>query len=193
MISDDFKREMESIVGRQNVSVSRTVSELYSYDASLARGKPGIVVFPANGNEVAQAVRAAGREGISFVPRGFGTNLSGGTIVADQGLIICLSRLNRILGIYPESRYAVVQPGVTNLELQDATGRLGYFYAPDPASQKVSTIGGNLGENSGGPRCLKYGVTTNHILGMEMILPDGEIVRTGGARSFSLSFSNSDC
>ncbi|CAB1055863.1 Glycolate dehydrogenase (EC, subunit GlcD [Olavius sp. associated proteobacterium Delta 1] len=181
MISDNFKREMEGIVGRQNVSASRTISELYSYDASLAKGNPGVVVFPADGNEVARAVRAARREGISFVPRGFGTNLSGGTIVADQGLIICLSRLNRILGIYPESRYAVVQPGVTNLELQDATGALGYFYAPDPASQKVSTIGGNLGENSGGPRCLKYGVTSNHILGMEMILPDGEIVRTGGA------------
>jgi glycolate oxidase subunit GlcD len=181
MITDNFKREMESIVGRQNVSISRTISELYSYDASLAKGSPGVVVFPADGNEVARVVRAAHREGISFVPRGFGTNLSGGTIVADQGLIICLSRLNRILGIYPESRYAVVQPGVTNLELQDATGALGYFYAPDPASQKVSTIGGNLGENSGGPRCLKYGVTSNHILGMEMILPDGEMVRTGGA------------
>jgi glycolate oxidase subunit GlcD len=181
MISENFKREMESIAGKGNVSASRTISELYSYDASLAKGKPGMVVFPANGNEVARVVRAARREGISFVPRGFGTNLSGGTIVADQGLIICLSRLNRILGIYPESRYAVVQPGVTNLELQDATATLGYFYAPDPASQKVSTIGGNLGENSGGPRCLKYGVTSNHILGMEMILPDGEIIRTGGA------------
>jgi len=181
MITDNFKREMESIVGQRNVSISRTISELYSYDASLAKGNPGVVVFPADGNEVARVVRAAHREGISFVPRGFGTNLSGGTIVADQGLIICLSRLNRILGIYPESRYAVVQPGVTNLELQDATGALGYFYAPDPASQKVSTIGGNLGENSGGPRCLKYGVTSNHILGMEMIMPDGEMVRTGGA------------
>lgn len=181
MITDNFKREMEGIVGRENVSVSRTISELYSYDASLAKGSPGVVVFPADGNEVARVARAARREGISFVPRGFGTNLSGGTIVADQGLIICLSRLNRILGIYPESRHAVVQPGVTNLELQDATGALGYFYAPDPASQKVSTIGGNLGENSGGPRCLKYGVTSNHILGMEMVLPDGEIMHTGGA------------
>jgi glycolate oxidase subunit GlcD len=92
-----------------------------------------------------------------------------------------LSRLNRILGIYPESRYAVVQPGVTNLELQDALATIGFFYAPDPASQKVSTIGGNAGENSGGPRCLKYGVTTNHILGMEVVMPDGEIVNTGGA------------
>ena len=136
MITDNFKREMESIVGRSNVSVSRTVSELYSYDASLAKGNPGVVVFPADGNEVARVVRAAIREGIAFVPRGFGTNLSGGTIVADQGLVICLSRLNRILGIYPESRYAVVQPGVTNLELQDATGALGYFMHRTPPARK---------------------------------------------------------
>ena len=181
MISDTFIREMESIVGKAHVSKSRTISELYSYDASLAKGKPGVVVFPADGEQAAKVVRAARRAEVAFVPRGFGTNLSGGTIVADQGLIICLSRLNRIQGIYPESRYAVVQPGVTNLELQDALAALGYFYAPDPASQKVSTIGGNLGENSGGPRCLKYGVTTNHILGMEMILSDGEMMRIGGA------------
>ncbi|MEJ2168372.1 MAG: FAD-linked oxidase C-terminal domain-containing protein [Desulfobacterales bacterium] len=181
MITDTFIREMEGIVGKAHVSRSRTIAELYSYDASLAKGKPGVVVFPANGDQVSQVVRTARRAKVAFVPRGFGTNLSGGTIVADQGLIICLSRLNRILGIYPESRHAVVQPGVTNLELQDALAAIGYFYAPDPASQKVSTIGGNLGENSGGPRCLKYGVTTNHILGMEMVLPDGEIMRIGGA------------
>lgn len=180
MISDIFIREMEGIVGKEHISKSRTISELYSYDASLAKGKPGVVVFPADSDQVARVVRAARRAKVAFVPRGFGTNLSGGTIVADQGLIICLSRLNRILGIYPESRYAVVQPAVTNLELQDATANLGYFYAPDPASQKVSTIGGNLGENSGGPRCLKYGVTTNHILGMEMVMPEGEILRVGG-------------
>ncbi len=181
MITDKFIREMEEIVGRQHVSVSRANAELYSYDASLARGKPGVVVFPADADEVARVVRAAHRSGIPFVPRGFGTNLSGGTIVTVEGLVICLSRLNRILGMYPQSRYAVVQPGVTNLELQDALATMGFFYAPDPASQKVSTIGGNTGENSGGPRCLKYGVTTNHILGLEMIMPDGEVVRTGGA------------
>jgi len=181
MITDKFVREMEEIVGKEHVSVSRANTELYSYDASLAKGKPGVVVFPADSQEVARVARAAHRSGIPFVPRGFGTNLSGGTIVTVEGLIVCLSRLNRILGMYPESRYAVVQPGVTNLELQDALATIGFFYAPDPASQKVSTIGGNAGENSGGPRCLKYGVTTNHILGMEMILPDGEVVRTGGA------------
>ncbi len=172
---------LEEIVGKEHVSVSRANTELYSYDASLARGNPGVVVFPADSQEVAGVVRTAHRAGIPFVPRGFGTNLSGGTIVTVEGLVLCLSRLNRILGIYPEGRYAVVQPGVTNLELQDALATIGFFYAPDPASQKVSTLGGNAGENSGGPRCLKYGVTTNHILGMEMILPDGEVVRTGGA------------
>jgi len=181
MITDSFIREMEEIVGKENVSVSRANAELYSYDASLARGKPGVVVFPADSQEVARVVRAAHQSGIPLVPRGFGTNLSGGTIVTVEGLVLCLSRLNRILGMYPESRYAVVQPGVTNLELQDALATLGFFYAPDPASQKVATIGGNTGENSGGPRCLKYGVTTNHILGMEMVMPDGEVVRTGGA------------
>lgn len=181
MITDNFIRELEEIVGKESVSVSRANAELYSYDASLARGKPGVVVFPADSQEVARVVQAACRAGIPFVPRGFGTNLSGGTIVTVEGLVVCLSRLNRILGMYPESRYAVVQPGVTNLELQDALATIGFFYAPDPASQKVSTIGGNTGENSGGPRCLKYGVTTNHILGLEMILPDGEVVRTGGA------------
>ena len=181
MITDKFIRELEEIVGKAHVSVSRANTELYSYDASLARGKPGVVVFPGDSRETARIVRAAHRAGIPFVPRGFGTNLSGGTIVTVQGLVVCLSRLNRILGIYPEGRYAVAQPGVTNLELQDALATLGFFYAPDPASQKVSTLGGNAGENSGGPRCLKYGVTTNHILGMEMIMPDGETVRTGGA------------
>jgi len=181
MITVSFIREMEEIVGKENVSVSRANAELYSYDASLARGKPGVVVFPADSQEVARVVRAAHQSGIPFVPRGFGTNLSGGTIVTVEGLVLCLSRLNRILGMYPESRYAVVQPGVTNLELQDALATLGFFYAPDPASQKVATIGGNTGENSGGPRCLKYGVTTNHILGMEVVMPDGEVVRTGGA------------
>ena len=181
MITEPFIREIESIVGKQHVSISRSMSEVYSYDASLARGEPGMVVVPADDDEIVRVVRAAGRAGVPFAPRGFGTNLSGGTIVADQGLVICLSRLNRILGIYPESRYAVVQTGVTNLELQGALANVGYFYAPDPASQKVSTMGGNLGENSGGPRCLKYGVTTNHILGMITIMPNGEMMHIGSA------------
>ncbi|WP_022664812.1 FAD-binding oxidoreductase [Desulfospira joergensenii] len=180
MVNENFIRELESIVGKSHVSLTSTGIELYSYDASLVKGNPGVVVFPANTEEVSQAVKAAIKAGVDFIPRGFGTNLSGGTISVTEGLVICLSRFNRILEIHPESRYAVVQPGVTNLEVQQALAKVGAFYAPDPASQKVSTLGGNAGENSGGPLCLKYGVTSNHILGMEAVLADGEIVRIGG-------------
>ena len=180
MLTENFIGELREIVGESQLEMSPTASELYSYDASLARGQPRVVVFPANTHEVAAIVRAANNARISYVPRGFGTNLSGGTVLPSGGLVICLSRFNRILGIYPESRYAVVQPGVTNLELQNALAPLNFFYAPDPASQKVATLGGNVGENSGGPRCLKYGVTTNHVLGMEMVLADGEIIKAGG-------------
>ena len=180
MIPKQLISELRRIVGDPHVSESRTTAELYSYDGSLARGAPAAVVFPADARETSRVVQAAARAGVPFVPRGFGTNLSGGTVLPYGGLTVCLSRLNRIFGISPASRTAVVQPGVTNLELQNALAPLGFFYAPDPASQKVATLGGNVGENSGGPRCLKYGVTTNHILGLEAVLADGEILRLGG-------------
>ncbi|MBW2623331.1 MAG: FAD-binding protein, partial [Deltaproteobacteria bacterium] len=180
IISDEFIRELQHIVGKKHVSASAIDTEVYSYDASSARGKSGAVVFPANSRELARVVKAACRYSVPFIPRGFGTNLSGGTVASSGGVVICLSRLNRVLKLSPERRQAVVQPGVTNLELQDALGSMGLFFAPDPASQKVATLGGNVGENSGGPHCLKYGVTTNHILGLEAVLPDGEVVRFGG-------------
>ena len=180
MLTDGFISNLRQIVGDAQVSVSRAGTELYSYDASLAKGQPGVVVFPGNTHEAAQIVKITRQADIPFVPRGFGTNLSGGTVLVSGGVVICLSRFNRILDIAPRRRCAVLQPGVTNLELQNALAPLGFFYAPDPASQKVATLGGNVGENSGGPRCLKYGVTTNHILGMEVILASGEIVRIGG-------------
>jgi glycolate oxidase subunit GlcD len=117
---------------------------------------------------------------VPYTPRGFATNLSGGSVSSSGGLVVCLNRLNRILSLEPAARCAVVQPGVTNLELQQALAPFGFYYAPDPASQKVSTLGGNAGENSGGPHCVKYGVTSNHVLGMEVVLPGGEIVTLGG-------------
>ena len=138
-------------------------------------------MFPGDAAETAAVIKEATRAGVPFVPRGFGTNLSGGTVLPYGGLTICLARLNRILGIFPNRRTAVVQPGVTNLELQNALAPLGFFYAPDPASQKVATLGGNVGENSGGPRCLRYGVTTNHVIGLQVILADGQILRLGSA------------
>ncbi|MEE8400255.1 MAG: FAD-linked oxidase C-terminal domain-containing protein [Desulfobacterales bacterium] len=181
MKPDKLHRNLKRIVGKPHVSVRPTDRELYSYDASQVRGIPDIVAFPGNTGEVSRVVRLAHDTGVPFVPRGFGTNLSGGTILTDGGLVIGLTRLNRILRICPTGRWAVVQPGVTNLELQNALSPEGFFFAPDPASQKVATLGGNTAENSGGPHCLKYGVTTNHILGMTVVFADGEVVRIGGA------------
>ena len=175
-----FIRRLRKIVGKEHVRSGPADLEVYSYDASLARAQPGAVVFPADTRETANVVRAASEADIPYVPRGFGTNLSGGSVAPENGLIICLSRLNRILSIRTDRRCAQVQAGVTNLELQNALAPLRFFYAPDPASQKVSTLGGNVAENSGGPRCVKHGVTKNHILGLEVVLPDGEAVRMGG-------------
>lgn len=174
-------KNLRLIVGELYVAESRTAAELYSYDGSLAKGAPGAVVFPGDTAETAAVIREATRAGVPFVPRGFGTNLSGGTVLPYSGLTVCLTRLNRILGIYPDRRTAVVQPGVTNLELQNALAPLGFFYAPDPASQRVATLGGNIGENSGGPRCLRYGVTTNHVIGIQAILADGQILCLGSS------------
>ncbi|MBM3333363.1 FAD-binding protein, partial [Candidatus Sumerlaeota bacterium] len=180
MIESDCLRELRRIVGPAHVSAGRADGEIYSYDGSLARGAPDAIVFPADTRQTAAVIRAASKAGVPCTPRGFGTNLSGGSVSAQGGVVVCFSRMNRILAIQPERRCAVVQPGVTNLELQEALAPLGFFYAPDPASQKVATLGGNVGENSGGPHCLKYGITTNHVLGLEAVLPDGEIVRFGG-------------
>ncbi len=180
MIEPTLLRRLRRIVGPDRVAAGRCQSEVYSYDASLAAGAPDAVVLPADTEEVSAVVRLAAEAGVPFVPRGFGTNLSGGSVAPRGGLVIGLARLNRILEIRPEGRYAVAQAGVTNLELQNALAPLGFYFAPDPASQKVATLGGNVGENSGGPHCLKYGVTTNHILGMTLVLADGQVVRVGG-------------
>ena len=180
MIDLSLLRQLKRIVGAAHVSISRADAEVYSYDASLAIGVPEAAILPADTDQTAAVVRAATEARIPYVPRGFGTNLSGGSVAPKGGLVINLARLNRILDIKPEGRYAVVQPGVTNLELQNALTPLRFFYAPDPASQKVATLGGNVGENSGGPHCLKYGVTTNHVLGMTLVLAGGEVVRIGG-------------
>ena len=168
------------IVGDANVLHSEIDLAVYGYDASLFSAKPEAIVLPKVTDEVSAVLRLAHGERIPVVARGSGTNLSGGSIPARGGIVLHFSRMNRILEIDLENQRAVVEPGVFNLDLQNELGRYGYYYAPDPASQKVSTMGGNLGENSGGPHCLKYGVTTNHILGAEVVLPNGEVVWTGG-------------
>ncbi|MCE3553069.1 FAD-binding protein [Pseudonocardia sp. RS11V-5] len=144
------------------------------------RVRPEIVLIPRDAEGVARAVKACHRNGVPFVARGAGTGLSGGALPVADGVVISLARLKRVLEVDPVNRRAVVEPGVTNLEITAAVAAHGLYYAPDPSSQQVCTIGGNVAENSGGAHCLKYGFTTNHVYSMEVVLPDGELVTLGG-------------
>jgi glycolate oxidase len=172
--------ELVKTVGKDNVLSSETDLMLYGYDASLFRGRPDCIVLPGSTEEVSKILKFAHEAGIHVVARGSGTNLSGGTIPTKGGIVLHFSRMNKILEIDIENQRAVVEPGLFTLSLKNQLARYGFVYQPDPASEKVSTFGGNFGENSGGPHCLKYGVTTNHILGAEIVLHDGEIIQVGG-------------
>jgi len=172
--------ELARIVGKENILSSETDLMLYGYDASLFRGRPDCIVLPGSTEEVSKIVKFAHEVGIHVVARGSGTNLSGGTVPTKGGILLHFSRMNKILEIDIENQRAAVEPGIFTLLLKNQLARFGYVYQPDPASEKVSTLGGNFGENSGGPHCLKYGVTTNHILGAEVVLYDGEIIQVGG-------------
>jgi glycolate oxidase subunit GlcD len=171
---------LKEVVGSDYVLHSDMDRTLYSYDASLMKGKPDVVVIPNSTEEVSKVVRLAYQEKIPVIGRGSGTNLSGGTVAVKGGIVIHFSRMKRILEIDLPNRTVTVEPGIITLDLQNLLLKQGFVYAPDPASQKVSTLGGNFGENSGGPHCLKYGVTTNHVLGAELVLYDGSVVWTGG-------------
>ncbi len=173
-------RELERAVGRARVISTPEELIAYEYDGTIERGKPQAVVFPESVEQVAAAVRVAHRFGVPVIPRGAGTGLSGGAIATIGGVIIALTRMKRILEVDPVNRIAVVEPGVVNLDLSRAVARHGLYYAPDPSSQRACTIGGNVAENAGGPHCLAYGATTNHVLGMELVLADGEVVNIGG-------------
>jgi glycolate oxidase len=153
---------------------------LYEYDGSVELGKPECIVFPSTTREVSEIVRLANRYEIPLVGRGAGTGLSGGAIARSGGIMIVFSRMNRILEIDEANLRAVVQPGLVNFDLSRAVEHLSLYFAPDPSSQKACTIGGNVSENSGGPHTLAYGVTANHVTGLELVLPDGEMVRVGG-------------
>lgn len=173
---DDLRR----IVGKSNVLDSAVDLQLYQYDAYLEERRPDAVVFVHSTEEVAGVVRACNRYDAPFVPRGGGTNLSGGSIPFKGGVVLEMIRMNRILEVDRPNLRARVEPGLFNLELGMALAPLGYQYLPDPASQKAATLGGNVAENSGGPHCFKYGVTTNHVLGLTVVLADGEIAKIGG-------------
>ncbi len=180
MLSPQVVDELKRIVGSKHVLTDPEELFLFRYDASLERGRPDVVVLPGSTEEVAGVVRLAYERGIPVTPRGAGTNLSGGSVPTQGGIVLVVNRLNRVLEIDVANRFALVEAGVFNLTLQKALAPYGYHYAPDPASQKVSTLGGNVGENSGGPHCFKYGVTLNHVLGLELVLPYGRISWFGG-------------
>lgn len=153
----------------------------YESDALTAyRKRPLAVALPERKEEVIGVVRLCHQYGVPFVARGSGTSLSGGSLPVEDGVVIALNRMNRILRLDPKARIAVVEPGVVNLKVSQEAGPFGLYYAPDPSSQPVSTIGGNVAFNSGGAHCLKYGMTANHVLGLEVVTPTGEVVRLGG-------------
>src|SRR5437762_2709160 len=147
---------------------------------TLDKAPPSAVVFPSTTEQVVAIVKLANTYGLPFVARGAGTGLSGGALALDGGIVIEMCRMHKILEVDYVNQRAVVQPGLVNLHLSLAVADAGYYYAPDPSSQGSCTVGGNVAENSGGPHTLKYGVTTNHVTGLKIVLPDGEIAQLGG-------------
>ena len=174
-------RELESLLDKQSVLHLPEDLALYQYDGSVEKALPDVVVFPRTTDEVSQIVRLAARYDVPIVGRGAGTGLSGGALARTGGVMLVFARMNRILAIDARNQRAVVEPGVVNFELSRAAEPSGLYFAPDPSSQKSCTIGGNVSENAGGPHTLAYGVTTNHVVALELVLPDGEIVRIGNA------------
>src|SRR4051812_18993924 len=180
MIPDACKERLVKLLGPRGYLDRPEDLTLYEYDGGVDRHQPDMVVFPRSTEEVSAIVRIAQEFQVPFVGRGAGTGLSGGAIPREGGIMLAFARMNRILEIDLENERAVVQPGVVNLDITLAVQGSGYFYAPDPSSQRACTIGGNVAENAGGPHTLAYGVTTNHVLGLEVVLADGTIAEIGG-------------
>ena len=172
---------LTDLLGARFVLTGRDELLVYESDAlTLHKCLPPAVILPGNAGEVAGAIKILAEERIPFAPRGAGTGLSGGSLSQGGAVIIEMARLNRILKLDYENRIAVVEPGVINVHLSQATAPSGFHYAPDPSSQMACTIGGNISENSGGPHCLKYGMTVNHVLGVDVVLPSGDMIKLGG-------------
>ena len=181
MSTDDFLAELRRTFPAERLLLHAAALAPYEFDALAAyQQRPLAVVIPESQGDVIAALRACNAHAVPFVARGSGTSLSGGSLPVKDGIVIALNRLNRILQIDLEQRIAVVEPGVINLDITKAVQHAGLLYAPDPSSQPVCTIGGNVAFNSGGAHCLKYGMTSNHITGMKVALPDGEIAQLGG-------------
>ena len=183
-IGEGVLHELERICGSGGIVRERLQLLTYETDAlPYVREEPAVVVLPGSADQVQRVVRLCAREGVPFVARGHGTGLSGGAVPVPGGVVIALSRLNRVLDIDIPNRRVTVEPGVTNLEITRQVAPHGYYYAPDPSSQQVCSIGGNVAENSGGAHCLKYGFTVHHVLALDAVMPDGELVHLESAIS----------
>jgi glycolate oxidase len=177
---DDLISQLRAIVGAPYVLVEKEDVIVYEQDGSIFQTIPEVVVLPGDVEQVSAVVKTAKRAGVPLVARGSGTGLAGGAVPAEGGIVLSLARLDRILKVDLENRIAIVEPGVINIDVTRAVAKDGFFYAPDPSSQNACSVGGNVANNSGGPHTLAYGVTTNHVLGVEVVLDDGQIVWLGG-------------
>lgn len=185
---DSALKELRQSVGDAYVIDTPEDLIVFEYDGAVDKATPLAVVIPETAQQVSECVKVARRHELPIVARGAGTGLSGGAIAEHGGVVIAMTRMTKILEVDTENRIAVVEPGVVNLDLSTHVAPLGLYYAPDPSSQRACTIGGNVAENSGGPHCLAYGVTTNHVLGMEVVLADGTIQWIGGRTRESVGF-----
>ena len=171
--------KISAIVGREHVTTAEEDLLCYAYDATNRQFRPDAIVFPANANQVSSILKLANEYRFPVVPRGAGTGMTGGALAVQGGLVMVMTRLSRILKIDTDNLIAEVEPGVITGHFQEAVEEMGLFYPPDPSSAAYSTLGGNVAECAGGPRALKYGVTRDYVLGLEVVLPTGEIIKTG--------------
>src|SRR5436309_3923481 len=179
--SSPLNQRLQAIVGPQNLLSAASDLVVYECDGyTIEKNRPDVVVFPTSTEQVVAIVKLCNELDVPFLPRGAGTSLAGGCLPVGGGVMITLTRMKRILEVNTRDRYAVVEPGVVNLGLTNHLKPQGWHFAPDPSSQGACTVGGNVATNSGGPHTLKYGVTVNHVLGLEFVLPDGRVVTTGG-------------
>jgi glycolate oxidase len=180
-MEESFIKELQGIVGGKYTLADRESLAVYGYDATPElESLPGVVLLPGNSEEMARIMALCYQAGVNLTPRGSGTNLSGGSIATAGGVVMQTSRLNRILEIDQENLTATVEPGVITSSLHKAVEAIGLFYPPDPGSMNISTMGGNVAENAGGLRGLKYGVTADYVMGLRTILPDGDLLKSGG-------------
>ena len=173
------RRDLEAALGADAVLADPLALRLYARDASMVEGSAGLVVFPRSPDDVVACMRVAAAHDMPVVPRGSGTGLAGASTPIGDALVVVTTKMNRILEVRPEDRLAWVEPGVFNLDLGEALAPTGFTYAPDPSSQQVSSIGGNVNTNAGGPHCLAYGVTSAHVLALDVVLADGSTARLG--------------